>query len=313
MQVALPPDALRDELGPLPGEVELVTVGDDLAAAAGAEVAVLDGPLAARAGELLAAAPRLRVVQTLSAGVDWVPPVPDGVVLCSASGVHDIPVAEWVAAVILAMERRLPEFLALQARGEWDAEFNPISAGGGRDALVAPVDDLDGRRALIVGLGSIGRAAQARLEAFGMTVEGVARRARDGRLGPEALPELVPRADVVVLLVPLTPETERLVDGAFLDRMKPGALLVNAARGRVVDTDALLERLRAGRIRAALDVTDPEPLPPDHPLWRAPGVLITPHVAGTTVRWERRAWRFVGDQLRRLAAGEPLRNATSGR
>jgi phosphoglycerate dehydrogenase-like enzyme len=116
----------------------------------------------------------------------------------------------------------------------------------------------------------------------------------------------LPQANVVVNLLPLTPETERFVDATFLARMKPGALLVNAGRGKTVDTDALLEALRSGHIRAALDVTDPEPLPADHPLWQAPNVLITPHIAGAVARWQARGYRFAGEQIRRLAAAEPL-------
>jgi phosphoglycerate dehydrogenase-like enzyme len=117
---------------------------------------------------------------------------------------------------------------------------------------------------------------------------------------------VLPRADVVVDLLPLTPETEKLVDRDFLERMKAGALFMNAGRGRTVDTDALVSLLESGRIRAALDVTDPEPLPSEHPLWRAPNTLITPHLAGAVARWEQRGYRFAGEQIRRYAAGEPL-------
>ena len=159
---------------------------------------------------------------------------------------------------------------------------------------------------LIVGHGSIGRAVAARLAPFGARVIGVARHARDDAQPVSVLPGLLPQADVVVNLLPLTPETDRCVDATFLARMKPGGLFVNAGRGKTVDTDALLEALRAGRIRAALDVTDPEPLPANHPLWEAPNILITPHIAGAVARWEARGYRFAGEQIRRLAAAEPL-------
>ena len=134
----------------------------------------------------------------------------------------------------------------------------------------------------------------------------------------DALPRLLPDADIVVDLLPSTPDTQKFVDGEFFARMKPGALFVNAGRGKTVDTDALVDSLQAGRIRAALDVTDPEPLPASHPLWRAPNVLITPHIAGTVARWEHRAYRFAGEQIRRYAAGQPLlgvrtENMPSGR
>jgi phosphoglycerate dehydrogenase-like enzyme len=236
-------------------------------------------------------------VQSLSAGVDWLlPKVPEGIVVCRAVGVHDGPVSEWVVAGILAMQRRLPAFIEFQRHAEWNRS----------GAEPAMIDDLDGHMAVVVGHGSIGRALAARLAPFGVRVIGVARHAREDAQPVSALTELLPEADVVVNLLPLTPETEKFVDAAFLARMKRGALFVNAGRGKTVDTDALLDALRSGGIRAALDVTDPEPLPPDHPLWREPNVLITPHVAGSVARWEARGYRFAGDQIRRYAAGQPL-------
>ena len=161
---------------------------------------------------------------------------------------------------------------------------------------------------LILGYGSIGRAVEARLMPFGIKVLRVARHPREGVHAVTELAALLPDCDVVVILLPLTAETRGLVDNRFLSAMKPGALLLNPARGAIVDTEALITAVRAGRLRAALDVTDPEPLPEGHPLWSAPGVLITPHVAGAPIRWRARAYRFVGDQLRRYASGEPLRN-----
>ena len=238
----------------------------------------------------------LRVVQTFSAGVDSiVDRIPPGITLCNATGVHDVSVAEWVLMAILASNRKLPPLVEAQGRGQWL-----------RKREVA--DDLDGANVLIVGYGSIGAAVEARLLPFGARVVRVARRARDGVLPIEDLPDLLPAADIVVILLPLTPDTRRRVDADFLSHMREGALLVNASRGGVVDTDALIAALGAGRIRAALDVTDPEPLPDGHPLWSLPGVLITPHVAGDVRREEERAWGLVADQVARLARGEPLRN-----
>ncbi len=247
--------------------------------------------------ELLEAIARmraLRVIQTTSAGVDWILPwVPEGVALCSARGARDVAVAELVVAVVLADAKRLAAFHEHQQRGEWsELELGEVA----------------GRRALIVGYGSIGAAVESRLVALGVTVERVARSARPGVHADDVLGELLGDADMVIVLVPLTSQTRGLFDRRLLAAMKPGALLVNAARGAVVDTAALLEALLAQRIRAALDVTDPEPLPPDHPLWRAPGVLITPHLAGDTPEAERRAYRLVAEQLRRYGRGEPLRN-----
>jgi phosphoglycerate dehydrogenase-like enzyme len=250
--------------------------------------------------------PGLKVVQAFSAGVDWLLPlIPPGVVLCSAVGVHDASVSEWIVAAILAMRRRLPEFGELQQRAEWNREIATQRASG-------PVDDLEGKTVLVVGHGSIGKALAARLAPFGARVFGIAQHPRPGVEPAEALPRLLPDADVVVDLLPLKPDTEHFVDAKFLAQMKPGALFVNAGRGRTVDTDALLNALRSGKIRAALDVTDPEPLPSDHPLWRAPNVLITPHVAGTIAGMEARAYRFAGEQIRRYAAGEPLVGRQSG-
>ncbi len=299
--VGVPPDAPRDELGPLPPEVELVEWPGGSRAD---EVDVL--VLAPPAGPALAAAlprmGRLRLVQTLNAGVDRVPPLPAGVLLANSGAVHDGPVAEWVLAVVLAMQKRLPELLDAQRGHRWDTGAN-LAFGTGPAAR-----DVAGSRVLVIGQGSIGTAVRTRLEAFGAHVDGIARRPRPGVHGPDALPALLPGADVVVLLTPATPETAGLVDAAFLRRMAPGALLVNAARGALVDTAALLDALHEGRVRAALDATDPEPLPADSPLWSAPGVLITPHVAGSSAHWRARAYRLVGDQLRRCAAGEPVRH-----
>jgi len=241
----------------------------------------------------------LRVIQTLSAGVDYLDGVvPDGVILCDAAGVHDIGVSEWVLAAILAMQRELPRYVRQQERGEWQAA--PKRAR-----------ELDGSTVLVVGHGSIGRAVEERVRPFGAVVRGVARHPRPGVDGIEQLPDLLPIADVVVVLLPLTTHTRGLVDAGFIARMKPGALLVNAGRGAVADTAAITEAVLAGRIRAALDVVDPEPLPADHPLWSAPGALVTPHVAGTTERFIDRGWALVADQMRRYLDGRPLRNVVS--
>jgi phosphoglycerate dehydrogenase-like enzyme len=199
-------------------------------------------------------------------------------------------------AVILAMHRRLPEFIENQRRAAWIR-----TDGDESDAM-----DLEGQGVVIVGHGSIGRTLAPRMEAFGMRVTGIAQHAREDALPTSALPDLLPHADVVVDLLPLTPATEKFVNRDFLAQMKRGALFVNAGRGRTVDTDALVSVLNAGRIRAALDVTDPEPLPPNHPLWRAPNTLITPHVGGNVPHWQERAYRLAGDQIRRYVAGEPL-------
>ena len=301
LTVLVPAGAPLDAMAPVPDGVRVVELAaegplpDGVAAARMLVAAPPLGP--ARLREVFAAAPALEVVQSTSAGNEGLfPLLPDGVALANASSVHAGPVAEWCVAVILAMERRLPAFGALQEQGTW---------GGADDdgaSPVGPIDDLADRTVLALGHGAIGHALEARLAPFGVRFVGVS---RTGELTLADVPALLPEADVVVVLLPLTDATAGVVDGAFLDAMRPGALLVNAARGGHVDQDALLERLHAGRVRAALDVTTPEPLPPDHPLWRAPGVLITPHVAGAAARTQERAYRLVRDQVRRLAAGVP--------
>ena len=303
IDVVVPHNALVAEMGVLPPTMRLILVEPD-AVPGSAEVVVFGAELR-HLLPVLGDIDGLRVVQTLNAGVEWLLPlVPPGVTLCNASGVHDGPVAEWVVAMILAMERRLLRFVVAQGERHWDASGNALTTAP--DEIEA--DDLDGKRVLVVGHGSIGRAVEARLEPFGATVVGVASRARDGARGPESLPDLLPDADVVVLLAPLTDSTRGMVDAGFLTRMRDGALFVNAARGAMVDHDALESELRSGRLRAVLDVTEPEPLPAEHSLWTAPNLFITPHVAGTSRRWKIRAYRFVGEQLRRDAAGEQLLN-----
>jgi phosphoglycerate dehydrogenase-like enzyme len=297
----VPDSPLRGEMGPLPEGVELVSEP-----APDVELLVLAQQFGNDVPALFKKVPGLKVVQAFSAGVDWLLPlIPPGVVLCSAVGVHDASVSEWVVAAILAMRRRLPEFGEMQRRGEWNREIADSQAND-------PVDDLEGKTVLVVGYGSIGAALALRLAPFGARVVGVAQHARPGVEPAAALPRLLPGADVVVDLLPLKPDTEHFVDSKFLAQMKPGALFVNAGRGRTVDTNALLDALTSGRIRAALDVTDPEPLPPDHPLWRASNALITPHIAGDVAREEGRAYRFAGEQIRRYIRGEPLLGVQSG-
>lgn len=248
--------------------------------------------------EVIARLPRLRVVQTLTAGVDHVRPfVPDGVLLCNGRGIHDASTAELAVGLMLASLRGLPGFVRAQDRGEWQ----PIRARSLAD-----------RNVLIVGYGAVGAAVEERLDGFEVDVVRVARRAREGVHGFDELHQLLPHADVVVLIVPMTEETRGMVDRDFLARMKDDALLVNVARGPVVDTDALVEALQTERIHAALDVTDPEPLPEGHPLWRAPNLLISPHVGGASSAMWPRAYRLVREQLERFAAGEPLANVMRG-
>jgi phosphoglycerate dehydrogenase-like enzyme len=259
------------------------------------ELYVMPYTFARVTGEVMARMPRLQVVQTLTAGYEHVLPyLPDGTTLCNARGVHDASTAELAVALTLASLRRIPEFVRAQQQEEW--------AFGMYDALAD-------KTVLLVGYGSVGSAVERRLEPFECDVLRVARTARNGVAGFESLPTLLGRADVVILTVPLNDDTRRMVDAGFLAAMRDNTLLVNAARGGVVDTEALLAELQAGRLRAAVDVTDPEPPPAGHPLWRAPGLLISPHVGGSTTAFEPRARRLLQAQLARFAAGEPLANA----
>ena len=258
----------------------------------------------------------VKVVQSLFAGVDWVLPwMPKDVILCDGRGVHDISASEWVLSAVLATMKRLPLYRDLQQKREWrgfaaSAEELTQEKGAPKAHYLILSEDLAGKTVLIVGYGSIGAAIEARMKPFGVNVLRIARSARTepavSAIGE--LHALLPQADVVVLIVPITEQTRGMIGAAELALMKQGALLVNAARGPVVVTDALVAALEAHRIRAAVDVTDPEPLPPDHPLWGAPNCLITPHVAGSTPEFIHRAFRFAAEQVRRYVAGEPLEN-----
>ena len=283
-------------LDPLPAGIEVEEyAGGPLPESAG-RVQLLVAPYntSLDLSELLPQLPRLKVLQTQTAGVDNVERhVPASVTLCNARGVHDASTAELAMALILASLRGLPDFVRQAQTGRWRNGIRPALAD---------------RQVLLVGHGSIGAALERRLDGFECEVVRVARRARDGVHDWQQLPRLLPYADVVVLLVPLTDQTRHLVDAAFLARMKDGALLVNVARGPVVDTGALVDACASGRLSAALDVTDPEPLPADHPLWRTPGVLISPHVGGASTAMEPRVIRLIREQLERFAADEPLLN-----
>ncbi len=253
-------------------------------------------------GDQLGAAVRrmasLEVVQVLTAGVDAVrASVPEGVVLCNGRGIHDTSTAELAFLLTLAGLRDLPRFVRAQDRREWRPAWRGAVAG---------------KRVAVIGAGSIGSAIQRRFSAFEAEVTMVGRTARDGVRGVDELPGLLPDQDVVVLVLPLTEQSRGMVDADFLAAMGDGALLVNVARGAVVDTDALLVECSSGRLRAALDVFDTEPLPTDSALWDAKGVLVTPHVGGLSDAMWPRAHRLVREQLARYVAGEDLANVMAG-
>ncbi len=256
-----------------------------------------------------------RVVQSFGAGIEGLLPlIPEGAVLCNARNLHNVPTAEWAVAAILASLKFLPMYARMQSEARWvrraDADANYEAIYHARDTSMLPVlcEELAGKTVLIVGYGAIGKAIEERLKAFDPIVMRVARSPREGISPVSELQSLLPKADVVVLITPLTPETHHLINAATIALMKQGALLVNAARGGVVDTGALVTALEQRRIRAALDVTDPEPLPESHPLWRAPGLLLTPHVAGSSPSYLKRVVEFAQAQLGRYMRREPLHN-----
>lgn len=242
--------------------------------------------------ELIAQMPNLEVVQLLTVGVDAaLEYVPEHVSLCNAVGVHDASTAELAIALVLASLRGIDDFARAMPHGEWIHDR--------RSSLVD-------RNVLIIGAGGVGQTIAHRLIPFGAEVTLVARSQRPGVVASSELPSLLPEADIVVLAVPLNMHTSGLVDESFLSQMREGSLLVNVARGGVVDTQALVRHAQQGRIRAALDVTDPEPLPPEHPLWRIPGVLISPHVGGNTSAFLPRARALVEQQISRWRSKDPL-------
>jgi phosphoglycerate dehydrogenase-like enzyme len=291
----------RELLGALPAAVE-VGVWDARGAppggGSGVSFWVPPFPPLDSYAEAFAELPDLRAVQTLTAGYDHVSvALPRGLTLCNAGGVHDGPAAEWAVTALLAVLRRVPHYVQAQREGR---------------AREGESDSLIGRRVMILGHGGIGRAVHGRLHGFEAEVVAVASRARDGVHGPERLRRLLPGCDAVIIAVPLNAATRGLIGADFLARLPDGAVLVNVSRGPVIDQDALAAELWSGRLRAALDVSVPDPLAGDDPLRGCPNLLYTPHIAGATTLALPRAFGLVGDQLRRLAGGEPLLNVVVG-
>ena len=306
LTVTVPSDDLSHRLADLTDRVRLVEwdLTEPLAPVLAAEVeAVVVPHYFVRPGgfAVLHGLPRLRLVQLPSAGFEHALPfMPSGVTLCNGRGVHSTGTAELALALTLAMQRGIPDAVVAQAQGRWASPM---------------LHSLADRRVVVVGSGSVGEAVVARLRPFEVEVVQVARTARDtadGRVhAVSELPDLVADADVVILVVPHDETTHHLVDADLLARMKDGALLVNVARGKVVDTAALLAELHAGRLRAALDVTDPEPLPADHPLWHAPNVLITAHQGGNTDATYPRVAAVVRRMVEALLAGREPQNVVA--
>ena len=239
----------------------------------------------------------LQVIQSPNAGVDDVIPLrPKGVTLCNAAGVHDASTAELAVGLAIAARRGFAQFAKDQSVGKWAHTTHAALT----DSKIA-----------IVGHGNIGKTIARMLAGFEVQVTSFSRSGTDGALSMDKFDEQLSIFDVIILIVPLNAQTRHLINAARLAKMKDGAALVNVARGAVVDTDALLAELNAKRIFAALDVTDPEPLPVGHPLWSAPNTIITPHVGGDSKAFEPRGRALVEAQLARFAAGQPLVNVVA--
>jgi phosphoglycerate dehydrogenase-like enzyme len=309
----LPTEFLRD----FPEGVELIRIADPPDHDIEIDVWIPD-PYTNRA---LRAWPRLhgvKLVLSLMAGTEWIPPlVGPHVTICNARGAHSISTAEWTLTAILSMLKYIPLYGDIQREGVWKRRFEmpPHYATIMRDErpLYPPVmlEELTGKRVLLVGYGAIGKEIERKLVPFDVDLVRVAQHARTE---PEVhavseLNSLLPWAEVVILILPLTEETRGLISSHQFALMRQGALLVNAARGPIVDTDALVEALERGKVRAAIDVTDPEPLPDGHPLWSCPNLLITPHIAGSSPQFAPRALRTAAGELRRFMKSEPLENA----
>ena len=320
LRVGYPATISADLLRNFPEGIELIPVSDKMDHDVEIDVWIPD-PYSAKA---MRAWPRLRgvkLVLSMMAGTEWIPPVVGPhVTICNARGAHNISTAEWTLAAILAMMKYFPLYLDIQRSGVWkrrfeaSADYAKISGDAG--PVYPPVmnEELTGKAVLLVGYGAIGKEIERMLAPFAVEMLRVARRGRGERGdGPKVyavseLDSLLARADVVVLILPASAETRGLIGGRQLALMRQGALLVNAARGPIVDTNALVGALQSGRIRAALDVTDPEPLPEGHPLWSCPNLLITPHVGASTPQFSPRALRTAAEELKRYINGESLHN-----
>lgn len=311
------PDTIAASLfAVLPKEAELVSLSEKLDHDVDIDVWIPD-PYPTRAQRIVPHLRGVRLVLSLMAGTEWIPAaVGPHVTICNAHGAHNISTAEWTLSAILTTLKYFPLYLEVQRSGQWKRRFEATAhyaaITGDANPHYPPVmqEELTGKTILLVGYGAIGKEIERFLAPFNVEVIRVARSARDAQQvhAVVELDSLIPRADVIVLILPSTPETRHLIDSRRLALMKQGTLLVNAARGPIVDTDALVEVLNAGRIRAAIDVTDPEPLPEGHPLWKCPNLFLTPHIGGSSSQFARRSIQTAADELRRYIDGEPLRN-----
>ena len=316
LRVGYPNTLLPELLREFPAGVELIEISDQMVHDVEIDVWVPD----AYSTRALRAWPHLRgvkLVLSLMAGTEWLAgTVGPHVTICNARGAHNTSTAEWTLTAILAMLKNYPLFFDIQRSGQWKRRFelppHYVAITGDTRPLYPPVmlEELTGKTVLLVGYGSIGKDIERLLVPFNVDLLRVARSPRsEPTVYPVSeLDSLIPRAHVIVLILPSTAETHWLIDRPQFALMRQGALLVNAARGPIVNTDALVEALQSGKIRAALDVTDPEPLPDGHPLWSCPSLFITPHVGGSSPQFAPNAVRIAAAELRRYMNGEPLQN-----
>lgn len=303
-------------LGNLPPVIELVPLPDGLDQCVEVEVWIPD-PYPTRALRNWALLRGVRLILCLMAGTDWIPADAwQQAAVCNARGAHNIATAEWIVSASLAMLKHLPLFLQVQHSADWRGrklatiEYERLTDDGRRPHPPVMLEELSGKQVLLVGYGAIGQEAERMLAPFHVELVRAARSPRTEPLvhAVSELDALIPNADVIILTLPLNDESRGLFGRAQFALMRQGGLLVNAARGPIVVTAALVDALNAGKIRAALDVTDPEPLPTGHPLWQCPNLLITPHVAASSPQFGPRAMRIAGEELRRYVSGEPLQN-----
>jgi phosphoglycerate dehydrogenase-like enzyme len=316
IRVGYPATILPELLSVFPADVELIPVSDKMHRDVEIEVWIPD-PYSTRARRAWPHLRGVKLVLAMMAGTEWIPAVVGPhVTVCNAQGAHNISTAEWTLTAILASLKYFPLYFDIQRSANWNRRFEASAQyaqiTGDTRSVYPPVmqEELTGKTVLLVGYGSIGKEIERMLQPFHVELLRVARTPRtDPHVSPVTeLDALLPRAEVVILIVPSTAETRHLVNAPRLALMQQGALLVNAARGPVVDTDALVAALESGRIRAAVDVTDPEPLPAEHPLWSCPNLLLTPHIGGSTPQFAPRSLATAAAELRRYMRGEPLHN-----
>jgi phosphoglycerate dehydrogenase-like enzyme len=299
-----------------PKEVELIPLSEKLDRDIDIDVWIPD-PYPTRAQRIVPHLHGVKLVLSLMAGTEWIPgAMGPHVTICNARGAHNVSTAEWTLTAILTSLKYIPLYLDVQRTGMWKRRFEATThyarITGDIQSHYPPImqEELSGKRVLLVGYGSIGKEIERMLAPFCVDLTRIA---RTPRTAPKVhavgeIDTLLPDAEIVILILPSTAESHHMINVDRLARMKQGTLLVNAARGPIVDTDALVEALNAGKIRAALDVTDPEPLPDGHPLWKCPNLLITPHIGGSTPMFAPRAVKTAEAELRRYLAGEPLHN-----